>query len=40
MARYKILVAAILLAASAANAQQPLGNASDRNARDPGIRND
>jgi hypothetical protein len=35
MARYKILVAAILLAAQAANAQQPPGNA-----RDPGIRND
>ena len=32
MARYKILVAAILLAASAANAQQP--------PRDPGVRND
>jgi CxxC motif-containing protein (DUF1111 family) len=35
MASHKILVAAILLAASAANAQQPPGNA-----HDPGIRND
>lgn len=38
MASYKILVAAILLAAQAANAQQPPGNA--RDPRDPGIRND
>ena len=38
MASYKILVAAILLAASAANAQQLSGNA--RDPRDPGIRND
>src|SRR5580692_2724796 len=38
MASYKILVAAILLAAQAANAQQPPGNARDPS--DPGIRND
>ena len=38
MASYKILVAAILLAAQAANAQQRPGNARDPS--DPGIRND